>query len=243
MRAAQYTPTLQCPVRDMPYAKHDVPPLTPFKGPLLPSVLTMLCALSCAQLLWWSAVPSPPPVATSANDRKVDAAYSSTAAFLDRWPLRRFAASGTQARHMSPARVPAHPLTPPASPMVQVMAMVGGWAVFSLLKVASKPSAPAALKVLKPLLQSLVVSGGTAEMGVTDPAVLYLMARQRFGGLTAIKLPVLEWFTVTQHKLAAYLSQVMVVRYGAHAFQKGVDAVSLDTGTLLPARTPLQRAP
>jgi hypothetical protein len=41
------------------------------------------------------------------------------------------------------------------------------------------------------LLDGLVVPEGVAGLSQRDPAVLYMLARQRFGGLTAITLPAL----------------------------------------------------
>ena len=55
----------------------------------------------------------------------------------------------------------------------QVMAVVGGWAVFSLLKAASKAHAPKRQKEMVPLIKALVVPKNRRDqMSLSDPAVL-----------------------------------------------------------------------
>ena len=75
------------------------------------------------------------------------------------------------------------------------------------------------------LLDGLVVPQGVAGLSQRDPAVLYMLARQRFGGLTAITLPALDVFCQAQALLSAHLSQDMIAHFGQKAFAVGVDAV------------------
>ena len=67
----------------------------------------------------------------------------------------------------------------------RVMAVVGGWAVYSLKGRCKNGSAKDQL--LLPLLLELIVPEGAGGLSVRDPATLFLLARQQFGGLTALK--------------------------------------------------------
>lgn len=76
----------------------------------------------------------------------------------------------------------------------QSMAVVGGWAVFSLRNAAGATNAASALRRLLPLMEALVEPGGAESLSLRDPAVLYLLARQQFGNLTALKPAALAAF-------------------------------------------------
>jgi hypothetical protein len=65
-------------------------------------------------------------------------------------------------------------------------------------------------------------------MGQQDPAVLYMLARQQYGGLTAVKPEVLDVFSTAQAILSAHISQEQVAFFGAKAFARGHDAARAD---------------
>jgi hypothetical protein len=110
----------------------------------------------------------------------------------------------------------------------QVMAVVSGWAVFSLRGRARKPRSRE--RAFLPLLDAMVVAGGAAAMAACDPATLYVLARQRYGGLTAVKPEVLRSFCKAQAILSSHLSPDFVAYYGAKAFGMGVTAVLASEG-------------
>ena len=109
----------------------------------------------------------------------------------------------------------------------QVMGVVGGWAVFSLRAMCERGGAN--VKKLVPLIDAFVVPEGADSMSLRDPAVLYLLARQQFGGLTAITPSARMAFTLAQSVLSSYLTQDSIAQLGVHAFQAGVDAVASDS--------------
>ena len=59
--------------------------------------------------------------------------------------------------------------------------------------------------------------------------MLFLLARQQFGGLTAITMETLSAFVAAQNVLSTNLAQKRIAKLGAHAFQAGVDAVVADS--------------
>ena len=103
------------------------------------------------------------------------------------------------------------------------MAVVGGWAVFSDRATCKKGGAD--LQRLLPLFDALIVPEGAGSMDIRDPAVLYLLARQQFGGLTAITMPALGFFNMAQALLSSHLTQPLIAQFGAHTFQIGVEDV------------------
>lgn len=80
------------------------------------------------------------------------------------------------------------------------------------------------------LLDCLIVPEGLAGLSQRDPSVLYMLARQRFGGLTAITKEALDAFCVAQALISAHLSLPMIAHYGQHAFNTGVEAVLASEG-------------
>ena len=110
----------------------------------------------------------------------------------------------------------------------QVMAVVGGWAVFSLRAVLKKGAVR--LRPLLRLLEKLILQEGPGSEGLTDPATLYLLARQQFGGLTALTPNALTFFDLAQRVLASHLTKERIAQAGVHTFQIGVNAVLSDAG-------------
>ena len=111
----------------------------------------------------------------------------------------------------------------------QVMGVVGGWAVFSLRADYSRARAAKADAQLVPLLDQMGIKGG-ADSSSTDPAVLYLLARQRFGGLTAITPKCLDFFNMAQNVMHTFLTPEHIRTHAAQTFQKGVDAINCNPG-------------
>ena len=108
-----------------------------------------------------------------------------------------------------------------------VMGVPGGWAVFSLRsKAKNKP----ALQWTLPLLDALMLPDGAGSGGLTDPATLYLLARQQFGGLTALTLGALTFFDLAQRVLSSHLTKQRIAEFGIHTFQFGVNAVLANQG-------------
>ena len=73
------------------------------------------------------------------------------------------------------------------------------------------------------------ITGG-ADSRSTDPAVLYLLARQRFGGLTAITPKCLDFFNMAQNVMHTFLTPEHIRTHAAQTFQKGVDAINCNPG-------------
>ena len=111
----------------------------------------------------------------------------------------------------------------------QVMGVVGGWAVFSLRADYSRARAAKADAQLVPLLDQMGIKGG-ADSSSTDPAVLYLLARQRFGGLTAIPPKCLDFFNMAQNVMHTFLTPECIRTHAGQTFQKGVDAINCNPG-------------
>ena len=105
------------------------------------------------------------------------------------------------------------------------MAVIGGWAVFSLHRRCSKAHASKADRALLPLLELLIVKEGPASQGLKDPAILFLLARQQYGGLTAITPSCLTAFTLAQAELSSQLTKEHLARMGPHTFQLAVEHV------------------
>ena len=85
------------------------------------------------------------------------------------------------------------------------------------------------------LLDCLIVSEGVAGLSQRDPSVLYMLARQRFGGLTAITNEALDVFCRAQALISAHLSMSMIAYYGQRAFHAGMEAVLASQGGHGPA--------
>ena len=97
--------------------------------------------------------------------------------------------------------------------------------MFSLHRRCSKAHASKADRALLPLLEQLIVKEGPASQGLKDPAILFLLARQQYGGLTAITPSCLTAFTLAQAELSSQLTKEHLARTGPHAFQLAVEHV------------------
>ena len=73
----------------------------------------------------------------------------------------------------------------------RVVLVIGGWVAFSLIGRCKKGSAAA--QALLPLLKALVIPEGTDGLSLRDPATLFMLARQQFGGLTALTPGAATW--------------------------------------------------
>ena len=69
--------------------------------------------------------------------------------------------------------------------------VIGGWVAFSLIGRCKRGSAAA--QALLPLLKALVIPEGTDGLSLRDPATLFMLARQQFGGLTALTPGAATW--------------------------------------------------
>ena len=84
-----------------------------------------------------------------------------------------------------------------------------------------------------PLIDHLIVPDGPSSMDLSDPAVLYLLARQQFGGLSAVTPSALSAFAVAQAKLDVQLSMERCTDIGpADAFNLAVESVVGDRDVL-----------
>ena len=111
----------------------------------------------------------------------------------------------------------------------QVMGVVTAWAVSSSRAVAAKPRAAKADAAMLPLLDSLLIENGVAGLverhGEHDPTVLFLMARQQYGGYHAVTSPTLTVFSLAQAELSSLLTPADIAQSGPYAFQLAVDHV------------------
>jgi hypothetical protein len=107
----------------------------------------------------------------------------------------------------------------------QVMGVVAGWAVFSLRAVCAKKGAAPTDRAMLPLLDKLIVPEGISGLTLRDPVVLYLLARQQYGGLTAVLSEALTAFCLAQAHLSSMLTKEDIATHGAAAFNIAVDHV------------------
>ena len=96
-------------------------------------------------------------------------------------------------------------------------------------RVASKPRASKRDAAMLPLLNKLIipegVEGAADSHGLRDPTVLYMLARQQYGGLTALTVQANTAFALAQAELSSMLTKEDIAVSGAHAFQIAVDHV------------------
>ena len=124
--------------------------------------------------------------------------------WLAQWPHQLTSAPSTPLHHSQAPKPTLRTMDMCGAKDRSVMAMVAGWAVFSLRAAATKQGSR--MEHLVPLLDAMIVKGGPAAMCQKDPAVLYMLARQQFGGLTAVTPAALDAFCLAQALVSAHLS-------------------------------------
>ena len=113
-------------------------------------------------------------------------------------------------------------VTPGGAGDRQVCAQVAGWAVHTLLKDAANAK-------YKPLLKKLKVKLPSEHSDEPmDSAVAYVIARQHFGGLTAVSSVTITAFSMAQSVLAANLTPERLGEHGSRAYDVAVEHVKAD---------------
>lgn len=113
--------------------------------------------------------------------------------------------------------------TPGGSGDRQVCAQVAGWAVYTLQKDTANAKYVPLLKKLKVELPS------EPSEEPMDPAVAYVLARQHFGGLTAVSSVTITAFAMAQSVLAANLTPERLGEHGSRAYDMAVEHVKADS--------------
>ena len=106
----------------------------------------------------------------------------------------------------------------------QVCAQVAGWAVFTLMNDKGNTKYVPLLKKLKAELPS------EPSEEPMDSAVAYVLARQHFGGLTAVSSVTITAFAMAQSVLAANLTPERLGEHGSRAYDVAVEHVKADPG-------------
>lgn len=123
----------------------------------------------------------------------------------------------------APAVIDEEPLaTPGGAGDRQVCAQVAGWAVYTLLQDKANSKYKMLLQKLKVPLPS------ESSQEPLDPAVAYVIARQHFGGLTAVNSATITAFAMAQSVLAMNLTPERLGEHGSRAYDVAVEHVKAD---------------
>ena len=140
---------------------------------------------------------------------------------------------------VSEAEAPRCGVGGPSVDVRPMCAQLAGWAVGTLLANRAKSR-------FAPLLRHVKVTlpddpGAERDVG---PAVRFVLARQHYGGLTAVNSMVISAFFAAQTLLAANLTPALLVQHGPKAYDLAVEMVKTDVGVRaafqvsLPSRRP-----
>ena len=122
-----------------------------------------------------------------------------------------------------PAVIEKTPLQPQSSR--EVCAQLAGWAVGTLLANSAKARYAVLLQSVKVKLPE---QPGT--LATIEPAIRFVLARQHFGGLTAVNTSMINAFTAAQSIMVVNLTPELMAKHGGQAYGLAVETAKADMG-------------